>query len=344
MEVLLFLLGLLKIIGFILLIILAILILILLIVLFAPIKYELEGEKYSEMKGYAKISWLFGILKVKLQLNGKMDMIVAVKVFWFTIFDSSAEKKVKKQKKKKVKVQLAKKPENSKEKHKKESKQEIKRQSVENVEKSINNAEVKEKENNIDIDEAAILEHKNETINYKKENDNEKTHNYSVKIDENLNKPAVRRIKMENIEKEDIDNKDENKTHEKKEKENTSKKEELNLEYFKKMPFDEKKKVLDIILKFVKRVLKNILPRKSKIYIKFGTSDPSLTGMLLGVASVAKGVFGENLQVKANFEKVMFECEVILKGSITLVVFLYAAIRVIFEKPIWKMIKIYLKG
>lgn len=344
MEVLLFLLGFLKIIGFILLILLALLLFIIFIVLVAPIKYELEGEKYTEIKGYAKISWLFGILRVKLLLNSKMDMIVAVKVFWFTIFDSGAEKRVKKQKKKKVKVQVAKKPENTENKKKNHLKQEIKQQPGEKSEKNINvvNAEKKENINKIDESVTSVLE--NKTINHKKENASEKTHSYSVKPNENLKKPAVRRIKMADIEEKEIDIKVENKTHEKKEKENTSKKEELNLEYFKKMPFDEKKKVFGIILKFVKRILKNILPRKSKIFVEFGTGDPALTGMLLGGASILKTIFGEGLQVKANFEKAMIECEMILKGSITLVVFLYAAIRFGLEKPIWKMIKIYWKG
>ena len=82
------LLKILSVLGIILLIVLGILLLLLLLVLFLPIIYRLHGEKNSQhLHVSGKISWLFGVLRVKIQYPEPGNMIV--KFLGFTLYDSS---------------------------------------------------------------------------------------------------------------------------------------------------------------------------------------------------------------------------------------------------------------
>ncbi|MBE5892270.1 MAG: hypothetical protein E7286_02710 [Lachnospiraceae bacterium] len=85
----------LSIIGICLLVILGILLAILLIVLFFPISYKAAGEKRAETFWVeAKVNWLFRLIRVRFAYPEPGNVVV--KVLWFTLFDSKAEKKGKK--------------------------------------------------------------------------------------------------------------------------------------------------------------------------------------------------------------------------------------------------------
>ena len=86
------LLKILSILGILLLILLAIALVVILLVLFFPICYKVSGKKNAEeMQFAAKIKWLFGLVRVSYSypVPGKM----LAKVLFFTVYDSSSEKK-----------------------------------------------------------------------------------------------------------------------------------------------------------------------------------------------------------------------------------------------------------
>ncbi|MGL4791792.1 MAG: hypothetical protein ACRCW1_10310, partial [Anaerotignaceae bacterium] len=102
MGILIVLLTILKIIGIILLTILILLALIIGIVLFSPIVYDVDGEKYAEIKGNAHVKWLFGIIKISVDYKNNEWKIV-FNIFGKTLEQWQEGKKEKKKKKKKEK-------------------------------------------------------------------------------------------------------------------------------------------------------------------------------------------------------------------------------------------------
>lgn len=82
----------LSILGILLLILLGIALVVILLVLFFPVCYKMSGKKNAEeMQFAAKMKWLFGLVRVSYSypVPGKL----LAKVLFFTVYDSSAEKK-----------------------------------------------------------------------------------------------------------------------------------------------------------------------------------------------------------------------------------------------------------
>lgn len=75
-------------------------------------------------------------------------------------------------------------------------------------------------------------------------------------------------------------------------------------------------------LVLLKKVLKHILPRRHRIYIRFGTGDPASTGQYLGLMYAFAAWLGLNLVVTPDFEEKVFECDVPFKGHISIAVLL----------------------
>lgn len=85
----------LSILGIILLVLLGIILVILLIVLFFPISYKARGQKNTETFWVeAKANWLFRLVRVRFFYPKPGNVVV--KILWFTLYDSKAEKKEKK--------------------------------------------------------------------------------------------------------------------------------------------------------------------------------------------------------------------------------------------------------
>ena len=64
-------LAILKLIGILLAAVLGLLLLLILLVLFAPVRYECSGSRFSGAEGHVKVSWLLGAVCFRLSLQGK---------------------------------------------------------------------------------------------------------------------------------------------------------------------------------------------------------------------------------------------------------------------------------
>jgi len=64
--------------------------------------------------------------------------------------------------------------------------------------------------------------------------------------------------------------------------------------------------------------LKHVKPQKYKINAKFGTGDPALTGQILGILGMLMPLYKENGHFTPDFENVIFEGDIFLKGRVTL--------------------------
>ncbi|MCR5154875.1 MAG: DUF2953 domain-containing protein, partial [Lachnospiraceae bacterium] len=67
---------------------------------------------------------------------------------------------------------------------------------------------------------------------------------------------------------------------------------------------------LSYTLKKVGRLLKYLLPRKIKGYVRFGTGDPATTGKILGAVSAVYAKTGPVFKLEPEFDKKIFECDI----------------------------------
>ncbi len=86
------LLKILSVLGILLLILLGVVLAVILLVLFFPVSYKVSGRKNTEEVCFsARIKWLFGLVRVSYSYPEPGKLLA--KVLFFTIYDSSAEKK-----------------------------------------------------------------------------------------------------------------------------------------------------------------------------------------------------------------------------------------------------------
>lgn len=333
MKILFILLVILKIIGIILIVLIALILVLLLILLISPIRYELEGEKRKEFFGLAKISWIFGLVKIKLGLSPESEFEMKVKILWFTLLDSAAEPKPKKEPKLKRKVEAVKKPESTQKKI--ETSKAASKKIAEPLKKPMEEA-LEPPASKLSKEKPVVIAEKGMGSDVKMSID---TPQKQLEPQENDN-VTVRRIKISDFVSENDEKTESSEIPE----EATHTDEEINLEYFKNLTWQDKKRLIKSCTLLLKRLLKNIKPKDFFAELEFGTEDPALTGMLLGLAGTAKGILGESFYVRADFQRAYVEGSLRLKGRIVMMSVLIILARFVFVKQVFKIIKLYLKG
>lgn len=63
-------------------------------------------------------------------------------------------------------------------------------------------------------------------------------------------------------------------------------------------------------------LLRYILPRRIKGWLRIGTADPAMTGQILGGISILFALTGRSAEVFPEFEEEIFECDLLLKGRL----------------------------
>ena len=108
------------------------------------------------------------------------------------------------------------------------------------------------------------------------------------------------------------------------------------VEYLKK---EESKLAIRKIKTIIFEMFKKLLPRKFNAKFKFGFEDPSTTGKILGISSIFYGIYGDNIELEADFDNVVLEGEYKFKGKIRLINIVTAAIKIILNKWFRQFIK-----
>lgn len=88
------------------------------------------------------------------------------------------------------------------------------------------------------------------------------------------------------------------------------------------------------LLGILRKLFRHMLPRKHRIYIRFGTGDPAATGQILGAAYAFGALLGLNLAVEPDFEKKVLECDIPFRGHICLFRALVWAVQVYRNKNV----------
>lgn len=103
--------------------------------------------------------------------------------------------------------------------------------------------------------------------------------------------------------------------------------------------WQENKPAVQKIFRKIRELLKALLPKKLEGTIWFGTGDPCTTGELTGVLAVLYGFYGERLHIYPDFNRAVFETELLVAGKIRLFTFLRICITVVLDKEIGRLIK-----
>ena len=291
------------------------LLLLLNIILWVPIRYQAYGSKYDAILAYGQVDYLFGLIRVRFRYDGD-GIHYTVHILWFKVHDSKAIPKKKSKHPKKqtdgkmtyVKNVVV------------DEKTDVKKIEVKEIkieEKKPKTEESNSKEPEIRVKETQTEETQTEEAK-PKEAKSKETKSKETKPPKT---PKVKKHK---------------KTKDEKSETSTWEQIKSGIELLRS---DKHKGVLKFVLGKVHKMIKSILPRRIEADIIFGFDDPATTGLVLGGISMFYPCYGNAVVIIPNFEEVMFEGDLKIRGKIVIGVLVYYGLRVIIDKRVRSIIK-----
>ena len=355
-------LNILKIVGIVILAILGIILFILLLLLFVPFRYRVVGQ-YDEKKKYGRVnvSWLLHFISAKLLYEEK-SLDLAVKIIGIPVFkknilggsenieENSKDRKskdaskgdsasVNDSKKEDLKKEDFKAEDVEAEEHNEVNTDNIILLNIDGKDDSVDLDFENLKDESIDVDSSGIelIDKAGKKLEDAKEGYdsfaarvrelNKKAKSFRFKISDFKNKINDVKRKFRDIKRSIYKAKTKAK--------NT--KDRLG-EYKKLYESKRFKKTFAFLKKEVIKLLKHILPRRCKGYIKFGFEEPDKTGKIYGYVAILYGISGKRLKkfdVIPEFERKVLEGNIDIKGHIRLIHVLILAIKVLLNRNIW---------
>lgn len=335
----------LKIIGIILLVVLGLILFLLLLVLFVPIRYRIDASKDAEgeqqIHALIKVTWLLHLLNIRFLYPE--EAYLRVRIACFTLFRSDQPTKEAASSKKNTAAEKKKESEAKTVKTSKASREaEDTLLATEDVEGSGEQPQTMDEDGWSPID------------------------NTQIKPDEKTE------AKLKDAPK----NQTENATHTETDSEESTSKWELlrekilwciqklwkllkNIRYTIQSIYDKIRNIIHHIRyyyrvlqselfrrtweKYSKEVLcllKRIAPRKIKGYLHIGMEDPATTGQILGYYGMLYPLIGEHIDVVPDFEHVILEGTLKIRGNITLFQAVRIACTIYFDKDLQKLIRL----
>lgn len=335
----------LKIIGIILLVVLGLILFLLLLVLFVPIRYRIDASKDAEgeqqIHALIKVTWLLHLLNIRFLYPE--EAYLRVRIACFTLFRSDQPTKEAASSKKNAAAEKKKESEAKTVKTSKASREaEDTLLATEDVEGSGEQPQTMDEDGWSRID------------------------NTQIKPDE----------KKEGKLKDAPKNQTENATHTETDSEESTSKWELlrekilwciqklwkllkNIRYTIQSIYDKIRNIIHHIRyyyrvlqselfrrtweKYSKEalcLLKCIAPRKIKGYLHIGMEDPATTGQILGYYGMLYPLIGEHIDVVPEFEHVILEGSLKIRGNITLFQAVRIACTIYFDKDLQKLIRL----
>ncbi|MBZ4667959.1 MAG: hypothetical protein PWP07_1566 [Epulopiscium sp.] len=99
--------------------------------------------------------------------------------------------------------------------------------------------------------------------------------------------------------------------------------------------------VLSCTYEFLKKLFLHIKPRKLYCEIEFGLEDPSHTGYVLAGIGIMSPYFGNSVNIKANFEKKIFQGEISGRGRFSIGIILKYIIEFLLKPPVKQIVRLY---
>ncbi|NDO47408.1 hypothetical protein [Clostridium sp. MD294] len=305
MGILVILWNILKIVICIILFVVLLVLIVMALILFSPICYQAIGSYEQYINGRFDIKWILGAIHA-YGVYDKNELQFSLRLFGHCVYGAD-----KRQKKNKKTIEYTQEDVVISAR----SKQEEQQQQNEN-----------EVYKNVKLETDAKQQQQNQKEEIKKEQTKQKHSRKKVSDS-----------------KKEIKQKKRNKNNKTKYKEKENKKNKIDKNYF--IHMENKKELLQAVKIFLKRMLKGVLPKHCCLKATVGTGDPALTGYLLGIAGVAKMKFGKGVQITGDFtQKIVKDVFLDIKGKIVLGYLLYAVLRLLFVKPVYKTIMVIWKG
>lgn len=307
----------LKIIGWLLLILIGLLLVVLGTVLFSPIRYRFDMEYHDKLEGKAKITWFSHSISIDIEYQENQPYY-QIRIFGIQLFPKTKKKKQKTRKKKVERKQktsqtighLSPIKEENKKNEEKFSSYEEETQKEKN---SIREIEKNKKQENKKEVQSTLLEKEEEKLPIIIEEKRQKRNSFK-KFLYSIPKKIQRILKKWKYLLEKI-------------------------QYYRSFYKDEvTKRAIEFTKKTLKKLCLHTLPRKFEGMIVFGTSDPALTGQILGILSIAMPFYKEKLRLYPVFDESTFAFEVKGKGRVQIGYYVYLALRFWFQKDVKQVI------
>lgn len=322
----------LKVAGIVILTILLVLLLLLILVLFVPIRYKAYAKKDSEVYAKAEASWLFHILHFsfyydksgigqRLRIFGiPIDKIKEFVYRFKSIFKFKKSKNKKSKKSKKMELSGNVNYESDKLDSFEDNRSGVvgKLPTIETEQSERKKQDVLNSKDNIpekEISQKVVINKKNK----KRKLDLKKYYNIiknKLKNFINKIKAAFKKFIMicKNIKDKISD--------------------------IKSLLQDERnKKAFTVCKEQLIVALKHMKPQKYRINLKFGTGDPALTGQIIGILGMLMPLYKKNGHFVPDFENVVFEGDIYLRGRVTLAKVLLIAWKLYRDKNVKRCYK-----
>lgn len=323
------LLAILKFIGILLLSIFLLLIFLIAVVLLCPIKYGLLAEKNETLKGDFSVSWLFGFIRIMGNYLYGTEPQIKVKILWYTLGEKRKKKKVRKRKTR-------------------PSTQPIKTGETVVAREAVSSK--KSSSQGVYMAEPIPTPKLEDELNSVAEPATDKASiEETVKEDPPSPRPKVRRVKVSEIQEKPIIFETEDKEFFLDEDDDAegepSKRDKLRSYWDQFQEIEGKREIFQATKKLLKRLIKGILPNHLKVKATIGLGEPNYTGYFMGLVGILTAKFGKNIQVKADFTRLVAEdIEVGIKGNILFGYFLYSLMAFILTKPVRRILIKLWKG
>ncbi len=342
----------LKILGLILLILLGILILVVCLVLFIPVRYRIEGDyQSSKATVSSRVTWLlhFVSARILMEYENAFSLHIAVRVLGIPIFDN--KKKAAKKKKKESKEADY----NPEEPSPDGTDTEIQAASTDNSGNSESNNEESASWQRSDLEE---LELEGTKVRETKGEESEILE--SKILESEILETEIEEAEIEEVEIEESKN----------EADKKSLFEKLYIIFGKFMQFIENiqytfHKLCDTIVKIrdnlnyyldllqkqsttraigtcktqLMRIAKSLSPQKFQVNLHLGFEDPAVLGEILAVWGMLYPFHQGRIDIVPEFGQTILEGDILLKGKISLFVYLKVALILFFDKNIKQLIK-----
>lgn len=319
--------------------ILGILLLLLVMVIFVPVTYDVSGSRYDHIQGQGKVTYLFGLLRFLFHY-GPEGYAYQGKALFFTLVEedqrggeegaeapgfSRTEEDIK----------APEKPAKSQEPSPEE----------EVLEETETLEEAKELETIEEAEEPSPPEERGSDKEDEQEDEQEEgkkpeTERVRAKAPQSPRKAVEEKEAKKPEPQQKSPQKSEAKQQKKKKKQKPENKGLATAKHFYGfLRREENRGVLRFLLKKLFKAMGTVLPKRFEGKIHFGTGDPAMTGYLFGGASVFYPKYKDKLVLTPNFETFILEGEARIGGRIQLWPFVWAAIRIIADGRVRRLIK-----
>ena len=301
--------------GITILVLLGILIFLLCLILFVPVRYKADGFYKDYYKVRARITWLLHIVTFSLDYEKEQPFHMTLRIFGILIFDNLKKKKEKKKRVKKKKVNNS--PEivgaSKEEENSNNSVQKISEAEKPETQEQNNMEAEKIPDMKVLADEDVNVDDATEKINFIQKA--KLVFSKAIGIFRNI-KYTIQRI-CDTI---------------KELKDNII----YYVELFKK---DSTKAAVAACKKRLLRIFKNLKPQKFQLNLHLGMDDPATMGDILGVWGMLYPIHQGHINICPDFEQTVLEGEFYCKGRITVYIYIWTIIVVLFDKDIRRLRK-----